>query len=743
MNLSDLARQLYATHGLLPVPVTGKIPLGGLGWDTLPLERRLELMPQATGLGIQFGLTFHPKLGPVEARAIDADIDDIPERNAFAAGVPFANQWRWGRRPATIVFTEPGIIKQEKFGKHVQLLGAGKQAVWFGAYQNKSPLPSDPVEYWYEGPSIFEQLPPVIPAAALRTALETATGCQTKSMLIESALSSDDIAMLTPENISFFRDEIKSMLIDIQHSPTGSGRGNKLHHLGVKYGALIKASGTAPTLADAAHISPDYVPFEIKKHAYLEDIGRIAEDAFISLPGTLGAGDKRDFARGVGASKGYGQVITLEKQKHALLMPTGRAHAGQTATDLLKLNMPPMSYLVDRFLPDTGCIILAGKPKVGKGWIIMDLALQVIEGGVFWGQRARQGGVLMYMMEDGPRRITERLRMIHPGVFGVEAAQLRFRYSADGPFYVDSNGTGSLVTDIEKHLADFKNIRLVVVDVLQRVRGTVERSDNAYQVDYKVVAALQKLAVQNSVLILVVHHTKKGKVDDAIDGISGSFGIIGAADGAIIVGKEGEVMRAQSTMRDIPDFEFDLVKEEGNPMWKPAQGAMEALGTSMKPNAVLHALLAAACELNTGDVAIRAKISEATTAVYLSRLVKSGQATRTARGFYKATGIPARDRIEGVKDVIKSMLLTPVTDEIEAKYAPKGAPDGATFMAMTDKVLSEIKACFIGEKKALDALKSRGLVVYNSDTAWLIGSEWQTKHQTQYANPFAMRMPWQ
>src|SRR5580765_8260477 len=123
--------------------------------------------------------------------------------------------------------------------------------------------------------------------------------------------------------ISFFRDEIKSMLIDIQHSPTGSGRGNKLHHLGVKYGALIKASGTAPTLADAAHISPDYVPFEIKKHAYLEDIGRIAEDAFISLPGTLGAGDKRDFARGVGASKGYGQVITLEKQKHALLMPTG------------------------------------------------------------------------------------------------------------------------------------------------------------------------------------------------------------------------------------------------------------------------------------------------------------------------------------------------------------------------------------------------------------------------------------
>ncbi len=738
MNLTAIAQQLYATHGLMPVPVTGKVPLGGNGWNLFSLERRLELMPQATGLGIQFGLTFHPKLGPVEARAIDADIDNEDQRNAFPAVVPFVNQWRWGRRPATIIFTQPGIIKQERFGP-VQLLGAGKQAVWFGAYQNKSPLPTDPLEYWHQGPSIFEQSPPLVEANALKHALETAY--PQKSMLSFEALSSDDLATLSADTVERFRNEIKSMLIDLEGMPTGSGRGTKLHNMGLRYGALIKASGAAPALCDAARELNVMIEFQtIKKHAFLGDIGAIAEEAFLGLPGTLGAGDQRDFARGVGASKGLGQAVAVEKEKHALLMPTGREHPGQTASDLLRLNLSPMSYLVDRFLPDTGCIILAGKPKVGKGWIIMDLALSVVEGGIFWGERARQGGVLMYMLEDGPRRLTERLRIMHPGLIN-NAQNLRFRYSADGPFYVDSAGTGSLLDDITKHLKDFK-IRLVVVDVLQRVRGTVERSDNAYQVDYKVVAALQKLAVQNGILILVVHHTKKGKVDDAIDGISGSFGIIGAADGAIIVGKEGDVMRAQSTMRDIPDFEFDLVKEDGNPMWKPAN-VDQSFGPNMKPNGVLHALAAAACELHTGDIAIRSKLAEATTAVYLGRLVKSGQAVRTSRGFYKAAGMPQRDRIEGVKDVIKSMLLSPVTEEIEAKYAPKGAPDGATFMVLTDKVLSEIKACFSGEKKALDMLKQRGLVVYNSDTTWLIGGEWQTKHQTEFPNPFAMKMPWQ
>ena len=89
--------------------------------------------------------------------------------------------------------------------------------------------------------------------------------------------------------------------------------------------------------------------------------------------------------------------------------------------------------------------------------------------------------------------------------------------------------------------------------MLQRIRGVAERNDNAYE---KITGhgAAQKLSTEFNVLLMVVHHTKKGKVDDAIDSVSGSFGVSGAADGSIIIGKEGDVVKIESRMRDIPEL---------------------------------------------------------------------------------------------------------------------------------------------------------------------------------------------
>ena len=165
MDKLQFARDLYAVHGLLPVPVAGKVPIGGTGWNLLDLDTRLRIATSnsCTGIGIQFGLIFHPVLGPVEARCIDCDIDTPSQRDAFMATIN-VNQWRWGRRPAMLVFTEPNIIRREKFGP-VQLLGAGKQAVWFGAYPT-----GDPPTYTWQGPSIFDRMPPHLPAARLKHA---------------------------------------------------------------------------------------------------------------------------------------------------------------------------------------------------------------------------------------------------------------------------------------------------------------------------------------------------------------------------------------------------------------------------------------------------------------------------------------------------------------------------------------------------------------------------------------------
>jgi len=751
-----LAKGLYTTHGLLPVPVAGKIPIGGIGWNMQAIETRLAYInrPDCTGVGIQCGLVLHPVLGWRDARILDMDLDSPDQRNAFHRAFLPVPSWRWGRRPATLLFTDPGIIKRERFGP-VQLLGAGKQAVWQGAYINAEPRPDDPLVYWHEGPDIITAPPVNVPALTLQAAIETSLAAagisvsRPRNLIEAKPLSAEDIAWLTAENFERFDAEIKSMLFDALNKPTGTGRGDRFYHLGLKYGALIKASDNAPEVMDAARSLNVMLEFErAKKHALLDDIGAVADTVFTQLPGDLGRGDKRDFARGVGMSMGLGQRIDVEKKKHALLMPTGRQYAGQTATDLLKENIPPLKFLVNKILPDTGCIILAGKPKIGKGWIVLELALGVAEGGHFWGEQCEQSEVLMYMLEDSKRRAKERLQIMRPN--GLPCSNnIRFRYSVDGPFYVNADGTGTLLDDIREHLKLFPHIKLIIIDVLQRIRGVELRSDNAYQTDYKLVGAIQKLCAEHSVLSMVVHHIKKGKVDEAIDSINGSFGVIGAADGGIIIAREGDIVSASSKMRDITEFEFQLIKEGKSPVWKPAITASEMLqpGEGSKGNMVLHALMAAACQLTAGDLAKRTGIPENNVATYLGRLIQSNQVVRPSRGYYMAQGLPLRERIDGIIDKIKSMLLTPVTHDIEMKYAPKGAPEGSKFMVLTDVAIKEIEGSFVNGNDALKSLKIRGLCEYNTDTVWLIGSAWDSpQHQTQFPNPFAyngFKFPWE
>lgn len=754
-ELIRIARELHTVHGLMPVPVAGKVPIGGTGWNLQSLETRMQFIDsdECTGLGIQMGLVFHPVHGPIEVRCIDCDIDDRQKSMLFAATlcsfIP-VTQWRWGRRPATLIFTQPGMITSEKFGP-IQLLGNGKQEVWLGLYRNKSPLSTDPPEYWHEGPSILDLSPPLVPAAILKQALEAsvvAAGYQlyTRSLVNAAPLSTADLEMLNADSIAHFQNLISAALLDVSHSPSGSGRGDKLYRIGIKYGALIKASGTALALCEAAHEMTSYVEFDvIKKHAFLQDIGRIAEEAFAVLPGTLGHGDRRDFARGVALSRGHGQQIAVANAKTPMLMPSGRGHPAQRGGDLMAENLAPLRFLVTKFFTDTGCVVFAGKPKIGKGWIVLELGMSIAEGGKFWNEQCIQGEVLLYMMEDSKRRVQERVKILRPFDF-PSINNMMFRYSPDGPFFVNADGSGTLLDDIREHMRCFPRIRLIIIDVLQRVRGPSSKVDNAYERDYKIVGAIQKLAAELSVLILVVHHVKKGKVDDAIDSISGSFGISAAADGAFTISKNGDVVRVESWMRDTLNFEFELIKEGSNPMWKPAQTITELFAPSegTKTQSVLTALRDAACALTAGDIARRTGVSESNVATYLGRLMKSFQINRPSRGLYMANGLPYRERMEGIIDTLKRCPRVTATNEVKAQYAPNfDLPLDVRYMVLTDVALREIDANFVGGKEVLQKLKYRGLIDFNSDTLWLVGDGWETKQPELMTNPFAFKYPWE
>ena len=81
--------------------------------------------------------------------------------------------------------------------------------------------------------------------------------------------------------------------------------------------------------------------------------------------------------------------------------------------------------------------------------------------------------------------------------------------------------------------------RLVVVDTFQKVRSVVGGKANAFGVDYADAGALKAFADKHGLCLLLVHHLRKMQDDsDPFNRISGTSGILGAADTALVMTRD-------------------------------------------------------------------------------------------------------------------------------------------------------------------------------------------------------------
>ena len=78
---------------------------------------------------------------------------------------------------------------------------------------------------------------------------------------------------------------------------------------------------------------------------------------------------------------------------------------------------------------------------------------------------------------------------------------------------------------------------LIIIDTLQKVRE-VGGETFSYSNDYEIVTKLKAFSDKYGIRLLVVHHTGKMESGDSFDMISGTNGLLGAADGAFIMQKK-------------------------------------------------------------------------------------------------------------------------------------------------------------------------------------------------------------
>src|SRR5215210_415680 len=80
-----------------------------------------------------------------------------------------------------------------------------------------------------------------------------------------------------------------------------------------------------------------------------------------------------------------------------------------SAADLRRKEFDPIRYVVPGFIAE-GCTLLAGRPKLGKSWLMLDVGLAVAAGRICLGDtRCEQGDVLYLALEDNERRLQRRI----------------------------------------------------------------------------------------------------------------------------------------------------------------------------------------------------------------------------------------------------------------------------------------------------------------------------------------------
>ncbi len=249
---------------------------------------------------------------------------------------------------------------------------------------------------------------------------------------------------------------------------------------------------------------------------------------------------------------------------------------------LLKKQFADPVWILPDILPDVGLYLLSGKPKSGKSWLALALAMAVAQFGVCLDRAVAGGRVLYLALEDNQRRLKERMLRLQPDVAGDPDQLSESAFATEFPRL----GAGAEPA-LEKALSA-GGVRLVVIDTLQKIRA-VGGASNQYESDYLAISALKRLADQYGVCVLVIHHTRKMDADDIHDSVSGTLGLTGAADGSLVLGRQrgdGAAVLAV-TGRDMPDNEFGLRFDGG--LWTFA-GKAEEVRASAEQSAILEAL---------------------------------------------------------------------------------------------------------------------------------------------------------
>lgn len=289
--------------------------------------------------------------------------------------------------------------------------------------------------------------------------------------------------------------------------------------------------------------------------------------------------------------------------------------------ELMGTEFPDPVWAVPDLLP-VGLTILAGKPKAGKSWLALQLALSVSIGGMFFSRKVSRRPVVYYGLEDSPRRLQGRLQKM-----GAQIGDLSFLFET----YPLGSPEG---VDLFWRSVDDAKAQLVILDTMTRAfSGSVKDWNDVVQVT-AALEGIQKEAQARNVCILCVDHHRKGAGTDpdAVIDVLGSTGKVAVAD--CLWGLYRQRGKSDTTLqvtgRDVENNELALEFDHDTGCWQ-LLGDTETVRRDSAQLEVINALIELGGEATTTEVAGVLNKNVGNVSKALAELVASGHVKKGQR----------------------------------------------------------------------------------------------------------------
>lgn len=294
-------------------------------------------------------------------------------------------------------------------------------------------------------------------------------------------------------------------------------------------------------------------------------------------------------------------------------------------TEIMTTVFPPIRWVVPGYVPE-GLAILAGRQKLGKTWLAIDWALAVACGGTAMGSvDCEQGDVLYIDLENGHRRVQRRIETLFPDARHRPDLS-RLDWVSEAPML--NNGFIDALDDWRLSVA---KPRLVVIDVLQRVKPPGNANQNAYESDYSTLSGLQRWATAHGIAVVALHHTKKGGADDPLEALSGSNGMSACAHTTLVLDKDQNGVTLYVRGRDVEEKESAMNFTSG--LWSIIGEATD-VRRSDERSRIIDAVEKASVPIGPSEIADITGMKNSNVRKLLHGMASTGQLGKSGRGKY-------------------------------------------------------------------------------------------------------------